>query len=57
MKKRSFIKKYLGSYARYNHGKTGKQAKRKRKIGKHIIRSKLKMELLEMLEDMNVVVE
>lgn len=50
MKKRSFIKKYLRSYAQYNHGRTGKQAKRKRKVGNHVIRGMLKRELLKELK-------
>ena len=50
MKKRSFIKKHLGSYAQYNHGKTGRKAKWRRKLGNHIIRGKLKRELLKELE-------
>jgi len=46
----SFIKKYLGyDYSDYNHGKTGKQAKRRRKLGYHIIRQKLKRKLMKEL--------
>lgn len=50
-----FIKEHLGyDYSSYNHGKNGKQAKRRRKIGNHIIRRHLKENLrkqyLEILE-------
>ena len=41
-----FIKEFLGyDYPDFNHVKTGGQAKRRRKIGNHIIRQKLKREL------------
>lgn len=50
MIKSKFVKEYLVSYARYNHGKTNKQAKWRRKVGNHIIRGKLKRELLKELK-------
>ena len=48
MVKNRYIKKYLGyDYSLYNYGCTGKQAKRNRRLGNHIIRSKQKKELRE----------
>lgn len=46
-----YIKKYLGyDYSLYNHGCTGRQAKRNRRIGNHIIRNKQKRELRKEIE-------
>ena len=46
MIKNRYVKKYLGcDYSLYNHGCTGKQAKKNRRIGNHIIRNKQKREL------------
>ena len=46
-----YIKEYLGyGYSDYNHGKSGKQAKRRRKVGNHVIRGILKRELLNELK-------
>ena len=46
-----FIKEHHGyDYADFNHGKTGKQAKRRRKIGNHIIRQHLKRDLRKQME-------
>ena len=46
MLKNRYIKKYLGcDYSLYNHGKSGKQAKKNRRIGNHIIRRKQKIDL------------
>jgi len=46
MLKNKYTKKYLGyDYSLYNHGCTGTQAKRNRRLGTHIIRSKQKREL------------
>ena len=45
-----YVKLYLGyDYSDYNHGKSGKQAKRKRRVGNHVIRQKQKRELLILL--------
>lgn len=45
-----YVKEYLGyDYSLYNHGKNGIQAKRNRRIGKHIIRSKQKRELKKLI--------
>lgn len=52
MLKNRYVKKYLGwDYSLYNHGRTSKQAKRNRRLGKHIIRSRQKKEIKEMLKD------
>ena len=45
-----YVKEYLGyDYSSYNHGKSGTQAKRNRRIGNHIIRNKQKRELNKLL--------
>lgn len=52
MVKCKYIKGYLGyDYSSYNHGKSKIQAKRNRRYGKHIIRSKQKKELRKTIEE------
>ena len=52
MIKNRYVKKYLGyDYSSYNHGCTGKQAKRNRRIGNHIIRRKQKREFEKELKE------
>lgn len=51
MVKNRYIKGYLSySYSSYNYGCTGKQAKRNRRLGNHIIRNKQKRELREKIK-------
>lgn len=46
MVKNRYIKEYFRyDYTRYNAGKSGRQAKRNRRIGNHIIRQMQKIEL------------
>ena len=57
MVKNRYIKKYLGcSYSSYNYGCTGKQAKRNRRLGNHIIRNRQKRELKKELKEYNIAV-
>lgn len=50
--KNRYIKGYLSwDYSSYNYGCTGKQAKRNRRLGNHIIRNKQKRELRKEIED------
>lgn len=52
MVKCRYIKGYLGyDYSLYNHGKNRIKAKRNRRLGKHIIRSKQKRELRKQIEE------
>ena len=50
MLKNSYTKKNLSwYYTLFNFGKTSKQAKRNRRLGQHIIRSKQKMDLYKLI--------
>lgn len=50
--KNRYIKGYLSyDYSLYNYGCTGKQAKRNRRLGNHIIRNKQKEELRKELKE------
>lgn len=52
MVKSRYIKKYFGyDYSEFNHGSTGKKAKRNRRLGNHIIRSRQKKELKKEIEE------
>ncbi len=51
MVKNRYVKKYLGyNYSLFNCGCTGRQAKRNRRLGNHIIRQKQKRELKKELK-------
>ena len=51
--KNRYIKGYLSyDYSLYNYGCTGKQAKRNRRLGNHIIRNKQKRELIKIIKEM-----
>lgn len=50
-----YIKEYLGyDYSDFNHGKSGRQAKRRRKVGNHKIRNMQKREIQKLIEEMNI---
>lgn len=49
---RSFAMKYEDYYACYNHGKSGKQRKRNKRLGKKMMRSKLDSETQEEVREM-----
>ena len=52
MVKNRYVKKYLGyDYSLFNCGCTGRQAKRNRRLGNHIIRQKQKRELKKELKE------
>jgi len=52
MVKCRYIKGYLSyDYSLYNYGCTGKQAKRNRRLGNHIIRNRQKRELRKELKE------
>lgn len=53
MVKCRYIKEYLGrNYSSYNYGCTGRQAKRNRRLGNHIIKSRQKRELMKTIKEM-----
>lgn len=53
-KQRAFIMKYQDFYTHYNHGCNSKQRKRCRRVGLRIMRTLLKREMQEEIEDMQV---